>query len=320
MQDAAAVAQEKASELREQGSARLRDQFDQRSTAAGAQVRSLAEALRRSGHDLSNEGNSNAAQLTGGAADRIERVGSYLEQKSGGEVMRDVETFARRRPWMLAGIGMLAGMAAARFLKASSEQRYDFHRQTNAQWPNGAPAATERPGSYGQRGREPAVLARICWAPSSRLACAANRTRGQGSRAMATRDELRERPLGEVAKELTSDLSLLVRQEIELAKAEMAAKARTAAPGWGCSAAPASSALCAAGAVTAFLVLVFSLFLPTWLAALLVGVGLAAVAYVLVKQGRERIADAGKPVPEQTIETVKEDMEWAKIQASSARK
>src|SRR4051812_34804165 len=79
MQDAAAAAQEKVSELREQGSARLRDQFDQRSSQAGTQVRSLAEALRRSGSDLSEEGNRQAAQLTGQAADRIERVGSYLE-------------------------------------------------------------------------------------------------------------------------------------------------------------------------------------------------------------------------------------------------
>ena len=82
---------------------RLRDQFDQRSNQAGSQVRSLAEALRRSGNDLSNEGNSNAARLTGQAAERIERLGSYLEQKSGDELMRDVETFARGRPWMLAG-------------------------------------------------------------------------------------------------------------------------------------------------------------------------------------------------------------------------
>ena len=57
VKDAASVAQEKASELREQGSARLRDQIDQRSTRAGTQVRSLAEALRRSGNDLGNEGN-----------------------------------------------------------------------------------------------------------------------------------------------------------------------------------------------------------------------------------------------------------------------
>jgi ElaB/YqjD/DUF883 family membrane-anchored ribosome-binding protein len=124
VQDAASAAQEKASELREQGSARLRDQFDQRSNEAGSQVRSLADALRRSSSDLSNEGNSGGARLAEQAADRIERVGSYLEQKRGDELMRDIETFARRRPWMLAGIGVLAGIAGARFMKASSEQRY----------------------------------------------------------------------------------------------------------------------------------------------------------------------------------------------------
>ena len=141
---------------------------------------------------------------------------------------------------------------------------------------------------------------------------------------MATRNEtenqLRERPIGEVAKELTGDLSLLVRQEIELAKAEMAQKGRTAAPGLGMFGGAGIVALCAAGAITAFLVLVFSLFLPDWAASLIVGAALAAAAYVLIRQGRERVADAGKPVPEQTIETVKEDVEWAKSRASSARK
>jgi VIT1/CCC1 family predicted Fe2+/Mn2+ transporter len=135
-----------------------------------------------------------------------------------------------------------------------------------------------------------------------------------------TDNELRERPIGEVAKELTSDLSLLMRQEIELAKAEMAQKGRTAAPGLGMFGGAGIVALCAAGATTAFLVLVFSLFLPDWAAALIVGAVLAAVAYVLIKQGKERVAEAGKPVPEQTIETVKEDVKWAKNRASSARK
>jgi len=141
---------------------------------------------------------------------------------------------------------------------------------------------------------------------------------------MATRDEtgneLRERPIGEVAKDLTGDLSLLVRQEIELAKAELAQKARTAAPGLAMFGGAGVLALCAAGALTALLVLVCSLFLPEWAAALIVGAVLATVAYVLVKQGKERVAEAGKPVPEQTIETVKEDVEWAKTRASSARK
>lgn len=150
VQDAAAVAQEKASELREHGSARLRDQFDQRSRDAGLQVRSLAEALRRSGNDLSNDGNTQAAQLTGQAAERIERLGTYLEQKSGDELVRDVESFARRRPWTLAGLGMLAGVAAARFMKASSEQRYGDYRRTNKQQGPTRQGTAAGGGGYGR--------------------------------------------------------------------------------------------------------------------------------------------------------------------------
>ena len=136
---------------------------------------------------------------------------------------------------------------------------------------------------------------------------------------MQNENELRDRPLGEVAKNLTRDVSLLVRQEIELAKAEMAQKGRTAAPGIGMLGGAGIVALCAAGALTAFAVLVFSIFLPEWAAALIVGAVLAAVAVALVRQGKERVADAGKPIPEQTIETVKEDVEWTKTRASSAR-
>ena len=132
--------------------------------------------------------------------------------------------------------------------------------------------------------------------------------------------ELREQPLGEVARDLTRDLSLLVRQEVELAKAEMTQKGRVAAPGLGMIGGAGVVALMAAGALTAFLILSLSIFLPEWLSALIVGVVLAGVAYVLVKQGKERVEEAGLPVPEQTIETVKEDVEWAKTRATSARK
>ena len=136
---------------------------------------------------------------------------------------------------------------------------------------------------------------------------------------MQNENQLRDRPLGEVAKNLTSDISLLVRQEIELAKAEMGQKARTAAPGIGMFGGAGIVALCAAGALTAFAVLVFAIFLPEWAAALIVGAVLAALAVVLVRQGKQRVADAGKPIPDQTIETVKEDVEWTKNRASSAR-
>jgi hypothetical protein len=132
--------------------------------------------------------------------------------------------------------------------------------------------------------------------------------------------QLRERPLGEIARDLTRDVSLLVRQEVELAKAEMAQKGRVAAPGLGMIGGAGVVGLMAAGALTAFLVLVLAIFLPDWSAALIVGAVLAAVAYLLAKQGKERVEEAGAPVPEQTIETVKEDVEWAKTRATSARK
>jgi hypothetical protein len=132
--------------------------------------------------------------------------------------------------------------------------------------------------------------------------------------------DLRERPLGEVARDLASDLSLLVRQEVELAKTEMKEKGRIAAPGLGMLGAAGVIGLMAAGAATAFLILVLATFMPAWLSALVVGVVLAGTALVLGMSGKERVEQAGAPVPEQTIETVKEDVEWAKTRATSARR
>jgi ElaB/YqjD/DUF883 family membrane-anchored ribosome-binding protein len=126
VQEAASTAQEKAVELKEQGKSKLGETLDERTNEAGVQARKLAQALRRSGEQLSSEGDGRqAAGLAEGAADRIERLGGYLERTSGAELVRDAEEFARRRPWMVAGMGLVAGLAASRFLKASSERRYD---------------------------------------------------------------------------------------------------------------------------------------------------------------------------------------------------
>ena len=127
VQDAASAAQEKAVELKEQGKGKLGETLDQRTNQAGEQARKMAQALRQSGEKLRSQGEAQqAADVAEGAADRIERLGGYLEQTSGDAVLRDVEDFARRRPWMVAGIGMLAGLTASRFLKASSERRYEL--------------------------------------------------------------------------------------------------------------------------------------------------------------------------------------------------
>jgi ElaB/YqjD/DUF883 family membrane-anchored ribosome-binding protein len=126
MEDAAATAQQKASELKEQGRSKLGETLDERSTQAGGQARQVAQALRRSGEQLREQGEGQqVAGMTEGAADRIERLGGYLERSGGDELLRDAEEFARRRPWMVAGLGLMVGLAASRFLKASSERRYD---------------------------------------------------------------------------------------------------------------------------------------------------------------------------------------------------
>jgi ElaB/YqjD/DUF883 family membrane-anchored ribosome-binding protein len=125
VQEAASTAQEKAVELKDQGRSKLGETLDQRTSQAGEQVRKMAQALRQSGEQMRDQGEG--GQVVGvaeGAADRFERLGDYLEQTSGDELLRDVEEFARRRPWMVAGMGLAAGLAASRFLKASSERRY----------------------------------------------------------------------------------------------------------------------------------------------------------------------------------------------------
>lgn len=148
----ASSAQEKASELKEQGKSRLAGQLDERTTNVGAQARSFSGAIRRSSDDLRRDGNDAAASAAEQVAARMERLGSYLEEKNGEELLRDVEEFARNRPWLVAGAAALVGVAASRFLKASSERRYGTSRPGSHVRPIGA----ERPGAWvGSTATEP---------------------------------------------------------------------------------------------------------------------------------------------------------------------
>jgi uncharacterized membrane protein YqjE len=132
-------------------------------------------------------------------------------------------------------------------------------------------------------------------------------------------EELRERPVGDLVKQLAGQTSTLVRQEIELARAEMAEKGRVAGKGAGLFGGAAVVGLLAAGSLTACVILALSEVMDAWLAALIVAVVLGAVAALLGMRGRDRVRAATPPVPEQTVETVKEDMEWAKTRTPSGR-
>ena len=133
-------------------------------------------------------------------------------------------------------------------------------------------------------------------------------------------DDLRDRPVGELVKQLADQTSTLVRQEIDLAKAELTQKGKEAGKGAGLFAGAAVVGLLAAGALTAFLIMLLDGALANWLSALIVGVVFAAIAGALAMAGRSRIKRATPPVPEQTVETVKEDVEWAKTQRASAQR
>jgi uncharacterized membrane protein YqjE len=127
----------------------------------------------------------------------------------------------------------------------------------------------------------------------------------------------RDQGLGELVKDLANQTSTLVRQEIQLAQAEVTQKGKVAGKGAGMLAGAAVFGLLAMGALTAALIALLDKAMATWVAALIVMVLWAIVAAVLAKAGQSSLKRATPPAP-QTVETVKEDIQWAKTQTGSA--
>jgi uncharacterized membrane protein YqjE len=135
--------------------------------------------------------------------------------------------------------------------------------------------------------------------------------------AHAAGSDPRDRGIGELVKDLANQTSTLVRQEIKLAQAEVTEKGKLAGKGAGMLAGAGVTALLALGALTALLIIVLDGFLPLWVAALIVTLLWAAVAGGLAAAGRSALQAATPPAP-QTVETVKEDIQWAKNPTGSA--
>jgi len=126
--------------------------------------------------------------------------------------------------------------------------------------------------------------------------------------------DLRDRPVGELLKQLSEETTTLVKQELELAKAEMAEKGKQAGTGAGLFGGAGVTGLLALIALTLTLIYLLGTAMEDWIAALIVTALWGAVAGVLALTGKKKLQEAGPPVPEQTVETVKEDVEWAKTQ------
>jgi hypothetical protein len=136
--------QQTAQQAAGQARGQIRRQVDERSTQAGEQVTSTADDVRSVAQQLRQQGKEQPAKLAEQAADRAERLGTYLKQSDGDAILRDVEDFGRRQPWAVMLGGLAAGFLASRFLKASSSRRAETDYQRPA--PATLPTATSGAG------------------------------------------------------------------------------------------------------------------------------------------------------------------------------
>lgn len=131
-QEVAGEAQEKARDAASKAQENVRQQIDDRTTQAGERVSGTAGDLRSVGEELRKQGKDAPAKMADRAAEQTEKVGSYLKERGPDEMLHDVEDFGRQRPWALLAGGVALGVVAARFLKASSRDRYQQRTGTSA--------------------------------------------------------------------------------------------------------------------------------------------------------------------------------------------
>ena len=132
--------------------------------------------------------------------------------------------------------------------------------------------------------------------------------------------EARDRSLAELLRDLSNETATLVRQEMDLARAELAEKVkpvRASAVSFG---ATALFGLGAFGAATAFLIALLALLVPLWASALIITAVYGGAAALLAQNGQKKLQEAAPLAVPQTAQTVKDDIAWAKTQIKSGTK
>jgi hypothetical protein len=143
VQETAGQVQQKAVEVKGEAGERVRRELNTRSTEAGTQLGQTAEAMRRTGDQLREDGKETPAKVVTAVADRAERLGGYLSRADADQMIRDIENFARRQPFFFAVGGATIGFLASRFMKASSSRRY----QGGSGYQSGSASASRTDGS-----------------------------------------------------------------------------------------------------------------------------------------------------------------------------
>jgi hypothetical protein len=129
-----------------------------------------------------------------------------------------------------------------------------------------------------------------------------------------------EQSISELLKRLSEQTQSLASKEIELAKAEVAAKGKRLGIGAGAFGAAGLVGAFAFGALTATLILLLATAMEAWLAALIVTVVYTAIAGVLALTGRKQVEAGSPPVPEEAIDSTRQDLERAKQRAKEGRR
>jgi hypothetical protein len=112
-------AKEAGGKVKEQGRTFLNEQKDR----VGSEIETYSAAARRAAERLESESDTNLSSYVSSAADQLDRLATRVQERDLGELVDDVEEMARRRPEVFYGGMFVAGLAAARFLKASKEKR-----------------------------------------------------------------------------------------------------------------------------------------------------------------------------------------------------
>jgi MFS family permease len=128
-----------------------------------------------------------------------------------------------------------------------------------------------------------------------------------------------ERSLADLARQLSDQTTELVRREAELAKAELRVKGKRAGVGAGMFGGAGALGLYALGALTAAIIAGIAEVLPVWASALIVAALYGAVAGILALRGKKKVQQATPPLPEETVQSVKEDVRYTKQRAQEAR-
>lgn len=133
-------------EIKQQARGVVMDQIDRRTTDVGNMVGGHVNNLREMGDSLRGQGQDGTARLVDQAADRLNAISTYLTSTDGERIVHDVETIARNQPLITGAIGVLAGMTAARLLKAAASQRYRTY--ASAEYSRGTYAESVYTGAY----------------------------------------------------------------------------------------------------------------------------------------------------------------------------